>query len=62
MRRSVVSLAFVLTMVLGAVPGPARVAVAAPAEPAVCVAETITGVISTAGGRFLATAIVVVDA
>lgn len=59
MQKLLVSLAFVLTMALGAVIGPAQVAVAAPAGQANCVAETISSAINTFGGRFLGTVIVV---
>lgn len=62
MRKRVVSLAFVFTMALGVVAGPTQVTVAAPAEPAVCVAENITTVTGTLGGQFLSAVIVVPDA
>lgn len=65
MRKRVVSLAFVFTMALGAVTGPAQVAVAAPHEPAeqaVCVAETINGAIQSFSGKGFSKGAVLPDA
>lgn len=57
MRKRVVSLAFIFAMALGAVAGPAQVAVAAPAAQAVCVAETINVVLNRLGTEFFRTVV-----